>query len=194
MKFDYIIIGGGIAGSVLAYKLQAKGFRVKLYDFYNPSSSSRVAAGLLNPVTGRRFTLGWKAEQVFREFNQSYGEMESLSGEALLKHFKIVRLCNSLTEFNDWTAKAADPRYKDFVDSRPHQALDPVKVDDKHGAIYLNQGGYLNTNKMLSFVHHYLGSSFQQVTKRIELSDVKVGTNSVEIDGEPARHLVLADG
>lgn len=194
MKFDYFIIGGGIAGSLLAYKMQARGLRVKLFDHYNPNSSSRVAAGLLNPVTGRRFTLAWKANEVFTELKATYAEMEALSGEKLLQPLKIARLCNSITEYNDWTAKAADQRYHDFVDDGKHPVMDPSKVDDKHGAIYLKQGGYLNTNKTLSFIHHYLGPSFQQVSKQINLSDVKIGSAQVSIDGEEARHLVLADG
>jgi glycine oxidase len=194
MKYDYFILGGGIAGSVLAFKLHAAGYRIKLYDFYNPSSSSRVAAGLLNPVTGRRFSLTWRASDVFAELKKTYVDMESLSGEKLLHPLKIVRLCNSLTEFNDWSSKAADARYKDFVDSGSQTALDQTKVDDKEGAIYLKQGGYLNTNKTLSFVSAYLGASFQQVSKKINHADIDLAGDTVTIDGESAHNLIMADG
>jgi glycine oxidase len=194
MKYDYFILGGGIAGSVLAYKLHAAGYRIKLFDFYNPSSSSRVAAGLLNPVTGRRFSLTWKANEVFDELHSTYGEMEALSGENLLHPLKIVRLCNSITEFNDWNAKASDSRYSSFVDRHEQASLDESKIDDKSGAIYLKQGGYLNTNKTLSYIRAYLGAAYQELSQPLDHKDIAVSPEKVEIGSDTAKNLILAEG
>jgi len=193
MKYDFLIVGGGIAGSVLAYKMQSKGYRIKLYDYHNPASSSRVAAGLLNPVTGRRFSLTWKAGKVFSELHRTYSEMERLCGETLVNKLKIVRLCNSIAEYNDWSAKASDDRYQSFIDNEPIELHEEL-LEHKAGALTLTGGGYLNTNKTLSFVHHYLGNSFQQVATPIKPDDIFLGDGSVKIGDDEGKNIVLAEG
>lgn len=55
----FLIVGQGIAGSVLAWTLLQRGAKVQLADPKLRSSSSRVAAGIINPVTGKRFVKSW---------------------------------------------------------------------------------------------------------------------------------------
>lgn len=194
MKYDFLIIGGGIAGSVLAYTMRSNGYKVRLYDYHNPSSASRVAAGLLNPITGRRFSLSWKALEAFPMLHKTYGEMATISGEKLIHEMDIVRLCNSLTEFNDWTAKSSDDRYINFIKEDQDLKLREELVDFKSGAVILKGGGYLDTRKTLSFIHHYLGNGFQQVTKLLSPDDIEIRDNEIRIGEDTANHLVLAEG
>ena len=47
MKYvDYIVVGGGIAGSVLSYTLMKYGASVQMFDQPNANKSSVVASGL----------------------------------------------------------------------------------------------------------------------------------------------------
>ena len=48
------IIGQGLAGSLLAWRLLLRGERVLVVDNGYCSASSTVAAGLINPVTGKK--------------------------------------------------------------------------------------------------------------------------------------------
>ena len=52
--FDYIIVGQGIAGTNLAFQLIDSGKSIMVIDQVNLNSSSRVATGIINPVTGRK--------------------------------------------------------------------------------------------------------------------------------------------
>ena len=52
---DTLILGQGLAGSLLAWMLIRKGQKVCVIDDAHRSSSSRVAAGLVNPLAGMRF-------------------------------------------------------------------------------------------------------------------------------------------
>jgi glycine/D-amino acid oxidase-like deaminating enzyme len=54
MEIDFLIIGQGLAGSALAYRLIKEGKKVVLLDQPEANRSSQVAAGLFNPVTGRK--------------------------------------------------------------------------------------------------------------------------------------------
>ena len=44
--FDFIIVGQGLAGTLLAHDLEEKGNRLLLIDSNESASASRVAAGL----------------------------------------------------------------------------------------------------------------------------------------------------
>ena len=58
---DFLVVGHGIAGATLAYVLRQRGHRVLVYDPGQANSASNVAAGLMNPVAGKRFALTWRA-------------------------------------------------------------------------------------------------------------------------------------
>ncbi len=72
-KFNYIIVGQGLAGSLLAHSLRKAGKSVLIVDSFKPNSSSRVAAGLINPVTGRRMVKTWQADTLLQnEYRASF--------------------------------------------------------------------------------------------------------------------------
>ncbi|MEX0882137.1 MAG: FAD-binding protein, partial [Cyclobacteriaceae bacterium] len=52
MEVDFLLIGQGLAGTVLSYRLIKAGFKVHLIDKDEEGTSSKVAAGLYNPITG----------------------------------------------------------------------------------------------------------------------------------------------
>ena len=60
-QFDYLIIGQGIAGTVLAYQLMDSGKKVCIINHQQAFQSSSVAAGMYNPVSGKRMVLAWKS-------------------------------------------------------------------------------------------------------------------------------------
>jgi flavin-dependent dehydrogenase len=61
MKYvDYIIVGGGISGSVLSYTLMKYGASVHVFDLPEENKSSIVASGLWNPVVLKRMKKVWK--------------------------------------------------------------------------------------------------------------------------------------
>ena len=54
MITDYLIIGQGLAGSLLAWELIQRDCKVVIID-NGKENASQVAAGLINPITGMRF-------------------------------------------------------------------------------------------------------------------------------------------
>ena len=51
---DYIVVGQGIAGSCLAYELLQRNKKIVLIDESWKDSACLVAAGVINPITGKR--------------------------------------------------------------------------------------------------------------------------------------------
>ena len=52
-RVDVIVVGGGLAGTILAWTLRQRGLQTAVFDDPGRSTCSRIAAGLFNPVTGQ---------------------------------------------------------------------------------------------------------------------------------------------
>lgn len=59
---DLLIIGQGLAGTSLALQASKMGKTFHLVDHLQSGAASRVAAGLINPVTGRNLSTTWMAD------------------------------------------------------------------------------------------------------------------------------------
>jgi glycine/D-amino acid oxidase-like deaminating enzyme len=64
MNTDILIIGQGISGTFLSYYLQKANKDFLVIDNNDIRSSSRLAAGVINPVTGRRLVTVWMADEI----------------------------------------------------------------------------------------------------------------------------------
>lgn len=84
MQVDYLIIGQGISGTWLSYYLQKEGKSFLVIDNNFKNSSSKIAAGIINPVTGRRHVKVWMAEEIIPFARDAYNEIsKELSIEAI---------------------------------------------------------------------------------------------------------------
>ena len=59
-KLDYIIVGQGLVGSAVALQLLRRNKKILVIDRPLANSSSRIAVGLFNPITGRANSSHWQ--------------------------------------------------------------------------------------------------------------------------------------
>jgi glycine/D-amino acid oxidase-like deaminating enzyme len=84
MQTDILIIGQGICGSFLAWWLEQAGVPFIVIDEQLPFTASRAAAGLINPVTGRRIVKTWMIDELLPFARQAYGQMGAAFGVSFL--------------------------------------------------------------------------------------------------------------
>jgi glycine/D-amino acid oxidase-like deaminating enzyme len=75
MVVDYLIIGQGISGTWLSYYLEKANRSFIVIDNDQPNSASRVAAGIINPVTGRRIVKTWMIDELLSFLIPAYEEL-----------------------------------------------------------------------------------------------------------------------
>jgi glycine/D-amino acid oxidase-like deaminating enzyme len=90
MQTDVLIIGQGISGTMLSWFLYKEGKDFIVIDDNNEWSSSRIAAGVINPVTGRRYAYTWMIEELISFANSTYNEMSLYLNEDLLIAKSII--------------------------------------------------------------------------------------------------------
>ncbi len=113
--YDFMVIGQGLAGTLLAHFLRWDGCSVVMIDDAQPRAASRVAAGLINPVTGRRFVKSWRIDELLPFARHTYRSLEANLGIPLYHERPILRALYSVEEENLWLERCADPGYRDFI-------------------------------------------------------------------------------
>src|SRR3954466_89491 len=75
MNVDYLILGQGLCGTFLSYYLAKAGKKVLVIDKNIPFSATKVASGIINPVTGRRIVRTWRIEELLPFAVEAYTEL-----------------------------------------------------------------------------------------------------------------------
>jgi 2-polyprenyl-6-methoxyphenol hydroxylase-like FAD-dependent oxidoreductase len=69
---EVLIVGQGLAGTLLSWWLHKAGIPFKVIDQQDPNSASARAAGLINPVTGRRLVTTWMIDELMSFASGAY--------------------------------------------------------------------------------------------------------------------------
>ena len=104
-KYDYVIIGQGVAGSAMAWKLYFKKKSFIILDSEINNSASSAALGIYNPITGRRKALTWNVVKLFKNLEGFYKRVEDYIGIKILFKKKIHRPLKDHVDFNDCNIK-----------------------------------------------------------------------------------------
>jgi glycine oxidase len=104
-KFDYLIAGQGLAGTILAHQLSEKGKKICIIDEPSLSSSSKVAAGMFNPVVFKRLVKSWMAEEQLSFADSFYPKIESLIGGHFYFRKELVKIFAEEQEKILWEKK-----------------------------------------------------------------------------------------
>lgn len=88
---DFLVVGQGIAGTTLAWRLLERGKSVLVIDREEAVTSSKVAAGIINPVTGQRLTKQWKFDELFPAAEAFYRGIGERTGKPCFHRMKLHR-------------------------------------------------------------------------------------------------------
>jgi glycine/D-amino acid oxidase-like deaminating enzyme len=77
MSSPILIIGQGISGTMLSWYLYKAGIPFIVIDNNNENTASKVAAGIINPVTGRRIVTTWRIDEIMPFAVNAYNEFAS---------------------------------------------------------------------------------------------------------------------
>jgi glycine/D-amino acid oxidase-like deaminating enzyme len=113
--YDFAIVGQGIAGTLLAYFLKKAGKKVVIYDNNYEGSSSKVAAGIVNPVTGRKFVRSWRINEFLPFARNVYEEIGRHLQITAYTPANIIRSLESIEDENNWLARTADPDVSEYM-------------------------------------------------------------------------------
>ena len=138
MRVDVLVVGQGVSGTFLALALQKVGLSCLVIDDGRPGSPSRVAAGLINPVTGKRSVTTWLAAELLPCAREAYGDAY-LTERAIVSFFSTLETRAAfLDRFEEDPTYLRLPRDPHawapyFHDHYGHGLIQPAYVADLRG-------------------------------------------------------------
>lgn len=189
--YDLLIIGQGLAGTSLALQADRIGKTFHIVDRPQAGAASRVAAGLINPVTGRNLSTTWMAGTLFPYAEQWYRQWEQVYGQAVYHRIPIWRIFSKPKEVDRFHhhLETGNP----YVHPLPTADLFAGLLAPLGGAI-LSPSGWLDTPA-------FLASNRQQWITKGQLSEGIVApealqrkTDHWQWNGIAAEHVVWCDG
>src|SRR5690606_29825074 len=193
MDVDFLLVGQGIAGTALAHRLTVAGKKVAVIDQAKKNNSSRVAAGLFNPITGRQMVKTWMADQLFPEIEHFYTELEEFVGAEFFHTKPIYRPFASIEEQNEWMGKSGDSEYLAYL-HRVKQSSLYAALNDPHGGLLLRQSGYVNLNSLLDAYASLLQRQGLFRDEAFDENDLSLDDGKIVYRDITAGHLVFTNG
>jgi len=116
---DYIIAGQGLAGTLLAHFLLKENQKIALIDPGRQGTATQVAAGIINPITGRRYVKSWRVDELIPFARQTYRELEQQFDISVFHPRNIIRSLFNAREENDWMLRTTEPGYEIYMKDQP---------------------------------------------------------------------------
>jgi glycine oxidase len=113
-EIDYIIIGQGLAGTLLAISLLEANQNILVIDNFREGGASKIAAGLINPVTGRRIVKSWRIDDFLPVAKKTYQSLENQYNIKIWKGVNIVRTLKNAEDENEWLLRSSWADYQPF--------------------------------------------------------------------------------
>ena len=156
MKIDYLIVGQGIAGSTLALQLLERNQSVLVVDRQDAGSSTRVAAGLITPLTGKGLNPAWRQEQCLKTAEAFYHQLEKRAGRKFYHHQPVVRILNDEKQRLKWEGKKDSCKL--WANGLEGMEQTHPALVAPFGAIDMPAGAWLDTKAFLRDVQDLLQS------------------------------------
>ncbi|MBC2604842.1 FAD-dependent oxidoreductase [Pelagicoccus albus] len=190
-SYDAIVFGGGLAGSILAEQLIARGLEILLVDNANRSQCSRVAAGLINPIGGKRLKRVWMADELIPFATSYYQKLESQHGTRLFHPRPLHRYFSNPDEAKLWTKRLQEKGYAESTTALPEQQSYPC---DSHGGFAIPKAGYLDTNSLLELIHSQLTNENHLLSSTFHYNEIEASESPIYFRGRRAKVAIFAEG
>jgi len=192
-SYNYIIVGQGIAGTVLGLTLLKEGKSVLLIDEGLEHATSTIAAGLYNPVVFKRLVKSWMADELIPFMDTFYTEAEQLVQEQFYHKKQIVKLFADAAEREFWLKKSNEE-----VGNYLNQPVDldflGDCIENPYGAAEVKAAGNLNMAVFLKAFRSYFAQKECLLEKKFEYDDLSVSENAVSYQNIDAQKIIFCEG
>ncbi|UHG90617.1 NAD(P)/FAD-dependent oxidoreductase [Spirosoma oryzicola] len=194
MTADFLLIGQGVAGSALAWTLDQRGCSVLLADDPTLPAASAVAAGIVNPLTGRKLVRTWKADELFPFLHQFYAGIEEQLGVHFFHPKTIYRPFRSLAEQKEYLAIVADPQIQPYASKATNDSLYTDYINNPFGGLEVTQSGWVDLIELSRIIKGYFIRKNQYYEGHVSVSDLKITDEGVEWKDIKIKKVIFCDG
>ncbi len=200
---DFLIIGQGLAGSLLAYSLIKRGCTVHVLDNDHESSSSRVAAGLINPVTGHRLNITDGYSMYRATAQKLYWQIERDLGCDIHRQIRQTRKIKNAGQADYLVKRQSQTEYSDILGDMDNTGgwfeEAPGKLETAHterhfGAIGISQTSVVDTKQLLYQMSSWLTARRAITKQHVIYSKLLTVKSKIRYDEIEADRVIFCEG
>jgi glycine/D-amino acid oxidase-like deaminating enzyme len=192
MQVDHLIVGQGLSGTLLSYYLLREGKSVMVIDDGDPAISSKVAAGVINPVTGKRLVRTWMIEELLPFAQDAYTVIENELDVALVQECDILDL--HLTQEMSDIFHEKQPKEAQYL----HHVSDESKWTEyfrfNYGISKISPCLLVDLATLLSSWRERLQEDENLLEQRFSWDDVEVRKDKVFYKDITAGNIIMCNG
>lgn len=193
-KVDYILVGQGIAGSWLSNELILRDKKIVVINHETDNTASLKAAGLYNPITGRKMVKTWIADELFEHLEQDYTTLERRISSSFLHSIPIYRSFRNIEDKNDWDGKHGDSSFNPFIKELKTKSLGFSQLNDPLGGIVLNHSGYVDLPKLIAAFREFLVNKEVYQNELFDHSQIEFEGDEVIYKNYCAEKIIFCEG
>lgn len=170
---DFLVIGQGLAGSLLAWFLLEKGRKVLVADPGSTISSTMTGAGLIHPVTGRRIVKTWEADVFIPFARNTYLRLQDRLGASFFEEYPVLELFHDHGHRNDWAARSAEPGMQHYIGEECPSEEIPSGIRSTVGGRWVLQSAWLDMPRFATAMRRFLQIRNALIEERVLLEEIE---------------------
>lgn len=187
---EFLIIGDGLAGINMAWTLYKRGLSFTLVSDHGPKSSI-VAAGIINPVIGRKFNYTWRYDDIYDTFMDRYAQMPF---ENPFQSLPILRALKTVLDINEFSLREQELLDRGVITERTeNRDLGAIDLPVKRW-IEVLKSGRLDTLKFINESIAFFSRMGCFKSDRITASDLVVKEKHLKIERHKSKYVIFSEG
>ncbi len=191
-SIDYLIVGQGLAGTVLALTLDRLGLPYRIAADLTQPPASAIAAGLLNPITGKRLAKAPLMEAYLEAATAFYPLQEEILGASFFRKRSFLRLLKSKEEAALLQKRLLDPAFQPYM-SHVYQPYHFEHLQDEWGSFALDSVYTLDVPVFLEKAKAYFEAKQVYIPKALK-HPLALEDGVLHWEGESFQAIVFCEG
>lgn len=190
-QFDTLVVGQGIAGSLVAYQLRRQQRSFRVLDAGHGSSASRIAAGMFTPVSGKRKTIHHAFFDRLKLAVETYRDIELLTGNSFLHEENVYQLFDDEAEKQLLTGKMLLPEYRDiFIPGVPTLA----GINTGPGGITIKHSGRVDCPLLIASFRQWLHNNELLIAEFFNYGVLQIHSGFFQYNELQFRNIIFCEG
>ena len=192
MQTDFLIIGQGIAGSLLADELLKRNQKILVVDNNHSAASSIIAAGLFNPIVFKRFVKSWRADELIPFAAHIYTELEKKLKKRFYFQKNIIKIFASEDEFKFWEVKRQENPF--MATATKHNPSLEKTIYAPFGTGEVFESGNVNISLLLNEYKEFLTGQKLLISGKINYNDIIIEEEGLSWKDIRAKKIIFCEG
>lgn len=189
---QYLIVGQGIGGTMVSYFLHQANLDFVVIDPALPSNASRVAGGIINPVTGKKLAKSWRIDELHPFARQTYQALGNLLGKELLLQTRVHRYHSNPEDAVKFEEQAqTQPWFDDYI--LPLQVNEPA-INNTLGGFTISPALKIYGAELMDAWREYLAASNRFMVDTFVHTDLQLLPDGIQYRNIQAQQVVFCEG